>query len=246
LPTALPTASPTASPAPTEANDGGSTTVVRSALTLTGLTVEQAKAIEPAIVAGIAKSVGVSEDAVEVTGYAASAAGRRLLLGRRLQAGVRADFQVAVAEGQDPTAVQQGVADAADSPSEMLADIKEAVEADDGVKDALAALGGSMDDVALEVEAPTVVQVASPTPAPTTSEAKDESPKAGEVRVQIPEEEAKGGVPFIPLLIVFILFIFAAGGSYYYKKQQEMKDQKLTEAAQEETMGESNEEATRA
>jgi len=74
----------------------------------------------------------------------------------------------------------------------------------------------------------------------------DESPKAGEVRVQIPEEEAKGGVPFIPLLIVFILFIFAAGGSYYYKKQQEMKDQKLTEAAQEETMGESNEEATRA
>ena len=63
----------------------------------------------------------------------------------------------------------------------MLADIKEAVEADDGVKDALAALGGSMDDVALEVEAPTVVQVASPTPAPTTSEAKDESPKAGEV-----------------------------------------------------------------
>ena len=62
----------------------------------------------------------------------------------------------------------------------MLADIKEAVEADDGVKDALAALGGSMDDVALEVEAPTVVQVA-PTPAPTASEATDESPKAGEV-----------------------------------------------------------------
>ena len=60
------------------------------------------------------------------------------------------------------------------------------------------------------------------------------------------KEEAKGGVPFIPLLILFILFIFAAGGSHYYKKQQEMKDQKLTEAAQEETMGESNEEATRA
>merc|ERR1711924_338789 len=31
------------------------------------------------------------------------------------------------------------------------------------------------DDVALEVEAPTVVQVASPTPAPTTSEAGRES-----------------------------------------------------------------------
>ena len=34
--------------------------------------VEQAKAIEPAIVAGIAKSVGVSEDAVEATSGAFS------------------------------------------------------------------------------------------------------------------------------------------------------------------------------
>ena len=49
---------------PTPAPTGKVVATVTSALTLTGLTVDQAKAIGPALVAGIAKGVGVPESQV--------------------------------------------------------------------------------------------------------------------------------------------------------------------------------------
>ena len=96
---------PTSAPSPAPAPPGKVIATVSSALTLTGLTVEQARAIGPALVEGIAKSVGVPETQVEITGYETVA--RRLASspqrtntlrlpgsGRRLQAGVRVVFSV--------------------------------------------------------------------------------------------------------------------------------------------------------
>ena len=54
--------------------------------------VEQAKAIEPAIVAGIAKSVGVSEDAVEVTSKTFSSSSVFRPFGRIALGSINADL----------------------------------------------------------------------------------------------------------------------------------------------------------
>ena len=121
-------------------------------------------------------------------------------------------------EGQDVAAVEQSITEAAASPSEMLVHIKDAVEADAALKNALTALGGSMDGVALEVEEPTVVLPLVPTPAPTIGSPVVDSKEA------LPLVEEKGGLSVLQVVGI-VTILLTIPGFYYYKNQEKVNKQ---------------------
>jgi len=137
---------------------------VSSELTFDGMTEEQAKAIEPAIVTGIAATIeGVSDDDVTITGYS------RRLSGRSLADSVKIAFEIVVPEGVEADAVSGGITEAAADATAVLEAITAAVEADADLKAAFADLGGDLSAVTLTVAEPVVKETPKEeTPAPTT------------------------------------------------------------------------------
>jgi len=142
---------------PPEAADGA-TKVITATLTLTGLTTDGAKAIEPAIKAALAAKANVAESAVTITGYAAT--GRRLAEARRLS-GVEVKFAIEVPEAQ-ATAMTSTVK--AIEPAALVTEIVSQVETL-GLADALKAADPDADlsSVTAEMSDPVA---ADPTPEP--------------------------------------------------------------------------------
>jgi hypothetical protein len=140
-----------------EAADGA-TKVITATLTLTGLTTDGAKAIEPAIKAALAAKANVAESAVTITGYAAT--GRRLAEARRLS-GVEVKFAIEVPEAQ-ATAMTSTVK--AIEPAALVTEIVSQVETL-GLADALKAADPDADlsSVTAEMSDPVA---ADPTPEP--------------------------------------------------------------------------------
>jgi len=170
-------------PDPHEGHDHDEDVVVTvsSELTFDGMTEEQAKAIEPAIVTGIAATIeGVSDDDVTITGYS------RRLSGRQLTShggdSVKIAFEIVVPEGVEASAVSGGITEAAADATAVLEAITAAVEADADLKAAFADLGGDLSAVTLTVAEPVVKETpkeetpAETTPAPTTKAPTTKAP----------------------------------------------------------------------
>jgi len=158
---------------------------VSSELTFDGMTEEQAKAIEPAIVTGIAATIeGVSDDDVTITGYS------RRLSGRQLTShggdSVKIAFEIVVPEGVEASAVSGGITEAAADATAVLEAITAAVEADADLKKAFADLGGDLTAVTLTVAEPVVTETdkdevpatEKPTEAPTTKKPTEKPTEA--------------------------------------------------------------------
>lgn len=155
-------------------------TKVKAALELKGVTKENAEKMKPAIKAGIAKTLdGVPADQVRILGFK-----EKKSSGRRLQDGVQVDFEVVVPEGSTVTAeaVTSAVEEVAAAPAALVANVKEAVEADPAI---------TVDTSSLEVAIPeefkpkaVVVEevkiTEAPTPYPTPTPTEDTPPPTPE------------------------------------------------------------------
>jgi len=170
----------TAKPTPT-------ITKIQSALNFEGLTVDQAKAIEPAIKDGIVAGLtGVAASDVEITGFEAVASARRLS-DRRLDGhATKVNFEVTVPATMDAAVLETAVTAAAENTESVKAiwdAIVAAVEASPELTSALSDAGITLTDLKANVKVTmdkpkVVVEEVKPTDAPTDAptEAPTEAP----------------------------------------------------------------------
>ena len=116
---------------------------------------DAARAIEPAITAGIASTTGVSDDAVVITGYTAN---RRLddrALLRRLEGGgVRVDFEISISAERGDS-VTTTLTQVAEDAAPLLATVQEEIVSQ-GMETVLEDLGLESGALAVQVDPPVV------------------------------------------------------------------------------------------
>jgi len=147
-----------------EEEDGGDAIMlISSAMTLDGLSVDAARAIEPAIIAGLADAAGVDTDSLTITGYAAVTTEAR-----RLGAGTEVKYEIEVVGGNSADDVEAAVTRMASYPqvaAAVMTTIKAEVAASSQLTSALEAAGSTLDE--LDAVTATVAE-------PTVEEAEEE------------------------------------------------------------------------